>query len=62
MRYRYGDATYVIEVGQVPSRTEATPESTGVTVDGLAQADGAVHLVDDRLEHRVVVTVVAGKP
>jgi cyclic beta-1,2-glucan synthetase len=61
MRYRYGEAIYVIEVGQVPSRSDATSEATSVTVDGLTQADGLVHLVDDRLEHRVVVTVIAGK-
>ena len=39
-------------------RRRADP-ATAVTVDGVAQADGSVHLVDDRAAHQVLVEVRA---
>lgn len=49
MRYRYRETVYHITV------TQATGEGAGVMLDGVAQQDGRVVLVDDRVEHRVEV-------
>ena len=55
MRYRYRETFYDIEVRQaVPG---AASPATRVTVDGAAQADGCVRLVDDRAAHAVRVDV-----
>ena len=53
MSYRYRETIYRIAVSQV--RDGAGPAT--VTVDGVAQHDNAIALVDDRQEHRVEVMV-----
>ncbi len=50
MHYRYRETFYNITV----TRTETVPS---VTVDGLVQSDGTVHLIDDQKEHLVQVTI-----
>ena len=50
MHYRYRETFYHITV----TRTGTVP---GVTVDGLVQSDGMIHLIDDRKEHFVQVTM-----
>ena len=40
-------------------RRRRNPAAAAVTVDGVVQADGSVHLVDDRAAHQVVVEVQA---
>jgi cellobiose phosphorylase len=57
MRYRYGETTYHIVVRQTPAGADAAIPATRVTVDGAAQADGRVHLVDDRAAHSVAIDV-----
>jgi cellobiose phosphorylase len=59
MRYRYRETPYVIVVRQrlAVAGDEARP--TTVTVDGVAQADDTVPLIDDRAVHQVVVEVKA---
>jgi cellobiose phosphorylase len=53
MRYRYRETFYDIEVRQAgPGAMSPAPR---VTVDGAAQADGCVRLVDDRTVHAVRV-------
>jgi cellobiose phosphorylase len=59
MRYQYRDTAYDIAVRQVPAGVDAAAPSTRVTVDGVAQPDAAVHLVDDRAPHQVLVEVRA---
>jgi cellobiose phosphorylase len=54
VRYRYGAAVYDIDVRRVNGVHRPTPI---VTVDGVAQADGWVHLIDDHGEHRVGIEV-----
>jgi cellobiose phosphorylase len=54
MRYRYGETVYEISVQQRAG--EEAGEAT-LTVNGVAQADNSVPLVDDREEHHVVVSV-----
>jgi cellobiose phosphorylase len=54
IRYRYGSAVYAITVRQVDGTDPAR-----VTVDGVERPDGAIHLVDDQGEHRVLVEVSA---
>ena len=53
LRYRYRETLYHITVLQ----THAADGKTGVTVDGVAQQDEAIALIDDRLEHAVEITV-----
>jgi hypothetical protein len=55
MRYRYGETVYDIAVRQATASTGARPAD--VVVDGIAQADGSVLLVDDGLAHEVLVDV-----
>ena len=50
MHYRYRETFYHITV----TRTGTVP---GVTVDGLVQSDGMIHLIDDQKEHLVQVTM-----
>jgi cyclic beta-1,2-glucan synthetase len=57
LRYRYRDTTYHIEVLQ----SEAAQSRTIVSVDGVAQPEPRLRLVDDREEHRVEVTVQRGR-
>ena len=53
MRYRYRETTYDIAVRQTLAGAGASIHATSVTVDGVVQADGSVHLVDDRAAHQV---------
>jgi cellobiose phosphorylase len=55
MRYRYRETVYDIEVRQ--ARAVSGIGAISVTVDGVAQRDGGVHLIDDRAAHRVVFVV-----
>jgi hypothetical protein len=50
MRYRFGRASYRIEV--------KIAEIANVTVDGIEQANGLIRLIDDAMEHNAVVQVV----
>ena len=61
IRYRYGAAVYVIAIQQVLAGADETIGAASVSVDGVAQPDGLVRLVDDQSEHRVVVTVRAAR-
>ncbi len=56
LHYRYRETVYHITVLQ----THAADNKTRVTVDGVEQRDGAVPLVDDRLEHEVEVRIHRG--
>ena len=51
LHYRYSETFYHIHV----ERTGDGSRVASVTVDGLAQEDGAVHLNDDRKEHNVEI-------
>ncbi|MDQ6733543.1 MAG: cyclic beta 1-2 glucan synthetase, partial [Nitrospirota bacterium] len=53
VHYRYRETLYHITVLQ----TGATDGETHVTTDGAERSDKAIHLVDDRQEHSVVVTI-----
>jgi cellobiose phosphorylase len=53
IRYRYGATFYDIAIQQPTTGDVAA--AMRVTVDGVAQRDDTVELVDDRAEHRVVV-------
>jgi len=53
LHYRYRETVYHITVLQ----THAADSKTSVTVDGVEQRDGAIPLVDDRLEHAVEVRI-----
>ena len=53
LRYRYRDTVYHITVHQI---TGAQAGMT-VSVDGVAQSEPAIALIDDRVEHQVEVTL-----
>ena len=53
LRYRYRETVFHISVVQ----TDAAHGTSGVTLDGIEQADDVLRLVDDRLEHAVEVRV-----
>jgi cyclic beta-1,2-glucan synthetase len=55
MSYRYRETVYRIAVSQTRDGTG----ETSVTVDGVAQDDNAIRLVDDRQEHSVEVRMHA---
>ena len=57
MSYRYRATTYDIAIRQTPAAAGAGMQAVDVTVDGVAQADGSVHLADDRAAHQVLVAV-----
>jgi cellobiose phosphorylase len=62
MRYRYRETVYGIAIRQTLAGAGERIGAVIVTVDGVAQTDGAVHLVDDRGAHQVLVEVhAAGK-
>jgi len=60
IRYRYGATVYEISVEQAAVDPGAPLDSTRVTLNGVVQPDGAVPLVDDHAQHRVVVSVRPG--
>jgi cellobiose phosphorylase len=51
LRYRYGETVYHITVRQ----TSAAESGVAVSVDGVAQPEPTIALVDDRREHHVEV-------
>ena len=59
MSYRYYKSVYEIAVVQAPAAARLT--TTVVTLDGVAQIDNAVPLVDDLRTHRVEVRINRGR-
>jgi cyclic beta-1,2-glucan synthetase len=57
IRYRYGSTLYEISVEQAAAEAGAQAGSMVVTLNGTVQPDKSVPLVDDRAEHKVVVSV-----
>jgi cyclic beta-1,2-glucan synthetase len=57
IRYRYRETTYHIEVAQMPVGEQGTTTEMSVSVDGVAQDEPAITLLDDRQDHRVVIGV-----
>jgi cellobiose phosphorylase len=57
VHYRYRETVYHIDFEQ--ARGGAPGSAIGVCVDGVERHDGAIHLVDDRMEHFVGVSVSA---
>ena len=55
--YRVGATTYAIELRQAPAGSGERIATTRVSLDGVAQRDRSVPLVDDGLPHRVEVLV-----
>jgi cellobiose phosphorylase len=53
VRYRYRETVYTIAVLQ----SGGAGKEMSVTVDGVAQHDAAIALVDDRQEHAVEVRI-----
>ena len=53
IQYRYGETLYRIRIAQ----TRAADTGMSVLVDGVAQVDRSVPLVDDRHDHEVEVEV-----
>ena len=53
LRYRYRETPYHITVRQ----TAGTEAAMSVVVDGVLQAEPTIALVDDRVEHRVEVSL-----
>ncbi len=53
LQYRYRETPYHITVRQ----TSGAQAATSVTVDGVLQAEPAIALVDDGVEHRVEVNL-----
>jgi cellobiose phosphorylase len=56
LRYRYRATVYRIAV------ISSVDARGSVTVDGLEQADNVIQLVDDLVEHQVVIVVNQGQP
>ncbi|MGE5095424.1 MAG: GH36-type glycosyl hydrolase domain-containing protein, partial [Betaproteobacteria bacterium] len=55
LRYRHGQSAYRIAV----ARATAKGERTRLSVDGIEQPDGTIHLVDDGREHEAALTLAA---
>ena len=53
LHYRYRETCYHITVTQTADGGSAD----SVSVDGIVASDGVVHLVDDRQDHRIAVTI-----
>jgi cellobiose phosphorylase len=62
MRYRYGEATYHIEVSRAGEDVADADRRVEVTVDGQLQRDGRIHLAPDGAEHAVHVLIPAVSP
>jgi cellobiose phosphorylase len=58
IHYRYRATVYHITVRQTLAGRGGLSVSTGVWVDGAEQHDGSIPLVDDRIEHEVMVGYV----
>jgi hypothetical protein len=59
MHYRYRETHYDIAVRQTLAAAGASIRAAIVTLDGVVQPDGSMHLIDDRLAHSVLVEVHA---
>jgi cellobiose phosphorylase len=59
IHYRYRETVYHIDIAQIRAGDDGRLGVTGLTVDGVAQDDQAIALVDDHREHAVTVTVNA---
>ena len=57
LHYRYRETPYHITITQA----DGEDSTTRVTVDGVSQTDPTIHLVDDRKEHTVEVSMEAGE-
>ncbi len=57
LRYRYLETVYDIAIRPTSEEAGAGTPPIGVTVDGVAQPDASVQLVDDRATHEVLVNV-----
>jgi cellobiose phosphorylase len=57
LEYRYRNTIYHITILQTPGEEQQAAKTT-VSVDGVAQADGAIPLVDDGSQHSVEVRLV----
>ena len=57
MRYRYRETFYEIAIRQRPAIAGERTDAASVTLDGVAQADGMVHLDDDGATHQVSVEI-----
>jgi cellobiose phosphorylase len=57
LTYRYRNTTYHITILQTPGEEQHAAKMS-VSVDGIAQADGAIPLVDDGSEHSVEVRLI----
>jgi cellobiose phosphorylase len=53
LHYRYRETFYHIVVLQ----SSATDDATAITIDGVAQRDDAIALIDDRLDHAVEIRI-----
>jgi cellobiose phosphorylase len=62
VRYRYGAATYRIEVSRAGDDAPGADRRVEVTVDGQLQRDGRIHLAPDDAEHAVQVLLPAASP
>ncbi|NMG29661.1 cyclic beta 1-2 glucan synthetase [Aromatoleum evansii] len=60
IHYQYRETTYHIGVAQTRTGDAGARGVTSVTVDGVAQDDRVIHLVDDGQEHLVEVKVEVG--
>jgi cellobiose phosphorylase len=58
VRYRYRGTTYEIVAQQAPPGAVTGVPSVAVTLDGVAQSDGSIPLVDDGRVHRVQVDML----
>jgi cellobiose phosphorylase len=57
VHYRYLETMYLIDVMQ----TDAADGEASVTVDGVAQSDTLITLIDDRREHAIEVRIQAAR-
>ena len=62
VRYRYRETEYRITVRRSTTDDEGVPSATRVTVDGVAQDNGFIMLIDDRTTHEVEVWAGARLP
>jgi cellobiose phosphorylase len=60
IHYRYRETVYHIAVSQGCAGEDGATTGAKVMVDGIQQHDGVIHLVDDRRDHVVEVSVQSG--
>ena len=61
IRYRYGSTVYAIAIRESAAGAGLASGAVRVTVDGVVQPDGAIRLVDDRVDHQVEVSGLEGE-